>query len=161
MLRQVGVSFLKILRILVPPRTANAQLPFGSLLRCVTCKCNTSPLLLPIFGAHLGRLLRNPVESYAIPISCLNRLRLTASGPALMPMAATLGHCRLPHSHHPKPLVGRSGRVWLSASSLDWPQELCEHVLHSILPSVHVRTYGGRLRRECSQDFQRCRGPQS
>ena len=48
---------------------------------------------------------------------------------------------RCPHSHHPKPLVGRSGRVWISASSLDWPQALCEHVLHSILPSV-LRTRG-------------------
>ena len=48
---------------------------------------------------------------------------------------------RCPHSHHPKPLVGRSGRLWISASSLDWPQGLCEHVLHSILPSV-LRTRG-------------------
>ncbi|CAE7837757.1 unnamed protein product [Symbiodinium sp. CCMP2592] len=48
-------------------------------------------------------------------------------------------HC--PHSHHPKPLVGRQGRDWNTASSVEWPAALCEHLLHSILPSV-LRTRG-------------------
>ncbi|CAE7290582.1 unnamed protein product [Symbiodinium sp. CCMP2592] len=43
---------------------------------------------------------------------------------------------RCPHSHHPKPLVGRQGRDWNTATSVEWPAALCDHVLHSILPSV-------------------------
>ncbi|CAE7193933.1 unnamed protein product [Symbiodinium sp. CCMP2592] len=48
---------------------------------------------------------------------------------------------RCPHSHHPKPLVGRQGRNWNTASSVEWPTALCDYLLHSILPSV-LRTGG-------------------
>ncbi|CAE7041883.1 unnamed protein product [Symbiodinium sp. CCMP2592] len=48
---------------------------------------------------------------------------------------------RCPRSHHPKPLVGRQGRDWNTATSVEWPAALCDHLLHSILPSV-LRTRG-------------------